>query len=75
MPNYIYMANRCCCVQLFCNFLDCSPPGSSVHGILQARIHPDPEIKPGSSVLQMRKLGDYRESHRISLWEHLQCLP
>ena len=22
----------------FCNFIDCSPPGSSVHGILQARI-------------------------------------
>ena len=25
-------------VQLFCNPLDCSPPGSFVHGILQARI-------------------------------------
>ena len=24
--------------KLFCNPLDCSPPGSSVHGILQARI-------------------------------------
>ena len=26
------------CVQLFCDPVDCSPPGSSVHGILQARI-------------------------------------
>ena len=25
-------------VQLFCDPMDCSPPGSSVHGILQARI-------------------------------------
>ena len=25
-------------VQLFCSLLDCSPPGSSVHGISQARI-------------------------------------
>ena len=42
--------------------MDCSPPRSSVHGILQARIpewvaipffrdFPDPEIKPGFSVL------------------------
>ena len=26
------------CVQLFVTPVDCSPPGSSVHGILQARI-------------------------------------
>ena len=26
------------CVQLFCDPMDCSPPGSSVHGISQARI-------------------------------------
>ena len=26
------------CVQLFCNPMGCSPPGSSVHGIFQARI-------------------------------------
>ena len=42
-----------------CNPMDCSPPGSSVHGILQARILewvaisfsrdlPDPGIKPSS---------------------------
>ena len=43
--------------------MDCSPPGSSVHGILQARIQewvafpspgdlPDPGIKPGSLSLE-----------------------
>ena len=26
------------CVWLFCDLMDCSPPGSSVHGIFQARI-------------------------------------
>ena len=42
-----------------CDPMDCSPPGSSVHGILQARILewiaisspgdlPNPEIKPAS---------------------------
>ena len=44
-----------------CNPMDCSPPGSSVHGILQARILekftcpppgylPNPEIQPRSPV-------------------------
>ena len=48
--------------------MDCSPPGSSVHGILQARILewlsfpspwdlPDPGIKPGSPVLQAESLS------------------
>ena len=47
--------------------VDCSPPGSSVHGILQARIWsgfpfsspedlPDPGIKPGSPGLQADSL-------------------
>ena len=27
-----------CCVHLFCDPMDCRPSGSSVHGILQARI-------------------------------------
>ena len=48
-----------------CDFMDCSPPGSSVHGILQARIPewvaipfsslgdlPDPGIEPRSPALQ-----------------------
>ena len=45
--------------------MDCSPPGSSIHGILQARILewertpgdlPDPGIEPGSPVLQADSL-------------------
>ena len=47
--------------------VDCSPPGSSVHGILQARTLvwvaipfsgdlPDPEVEPGSSALQADSL-------------------
>ena len=45
-----------------CNPMDCSPPGSSVHGISQARILewvdissgdlPNPAIEPGSPPLQ-----------------------
>ena len=44
----------------FCNPMDCSPPGSSVHGISQARILkwvatqgdlPDPGIEPTSPAL------------------------
>ena len=51
----------------FCNPVDCSPPGSSVHGILQARILewvvipfsrglPNPGIGPGSPALQADSL-------------------
>ena len=51
----------------FCDTMDYSPPDSSVHGILQARILewlpflsggdlPDPKIKPGSSTLQVDSL-------------------
>ena len=50
-----------------CNPVDCSPPGSSVHGILQARILervaipspgdlPNPGIKPRSPALQADSL-------------------
>ena len=43
-------------VQFFCNPMDCSPPGSPVHGSFQARIPewacpgdlPDPGIEPVS---------------------------
>ena len=51
----------------FCYPMDCSPPGSSVHGILQARILqwlplpspadlPNPGIKPRSPALQADSL-------------------
>ena len=50
-----------------CNPMDCSPPGCSVHGILQTRILewvvffspgdlPDPGIKPWSPTLQADSL-------------------
>ena len=50
-----------------CNAMDCSLPGSSVHGILQARVLewvaisspgdlPDPGIEPGSPALQVNSL-------------------
>ena len=50
--------------QILCNPVDYSPPGSSVHGILQTRIlesglpfpspgdHPEPGVEPRSSALQ-----------------------
>ena len=52
---------------ILCNHMDCRPPGSSVHGILQARIlecvavpfsweDPDPGIEPGSPTLQADSL-------------------
>ena len=42
-----------------CDPMDCSPLGSSVHGILQARILrdlPDPGVGPRSPVLQVDSL-------------------
>ena len=58
-----------------CDTMDCSPPGSSVHGILQAKILeweafpspedlPDPGIKPGFPALQAEHL--YHLSHQES---------
>ena len=40
---YMYTVEYCCCLVselclTLCNPMDYSPPGSSVHGILQARI-------------------------------------
>ena len=65
-PKTLMLRDPCMCLvaQLcltLCNPMDCSPPGSSVHGILQARILewvamsldlPDPGIKPQSPALQ-----------------------
>ena len=36
IANKIYEFVRACVPTLCCNLMDCSPPGSSVHGILQA---------------------------------------
>ena len=57
-PRNMYAKSLQSCPTL-CNLMDCSPPGSSVHGILQARLLewvacppprdlPDPGIKPAS---------------------------
>ena len=40
---YIYTVEYCCCLVsksclTLCDAMDCSPPGFSVYGILQARI-------------------------------------
>ena len=59
-----------------CNSMDCIPPGSSVHGILQARILewvvtsspgdlPEPGIKPGSPALQADTLATEPLSHKF----------
>ena len=67
--NVLHAACVCVCVLVIqscltlCDPMDCSPPDSSVHGILQARIlewvaipfqrnPPDQEIKLGSPALQ-----------------------
>ena len=65
----MHVCMLCCfsCVRFFCDSMDCSAPGSSVYGILQARILewvaiffsrdlPDPGIKPKLSALQADSL-------------------
>ena len=39
------------CVQLFCDPVDCSPPGSSAHGVFQQEYWSG--IKPASCALQV----------------------
>ena len=75
MKKSVSSLRRCCAVlclvtQLcptLCDSMDCSPPGSSVHGILQARIlewvampssgdHPNPGIELRSPTLQVDSL-------------------
>ena len=68
MENNITVLVTQLCLTL-CDHMDCSPPGSSVHGILQVRIlewvailfsrgtsQPGPGIKPQSPVLQTGSL-------------------
>ena len=66
-PSCVLVDQSC---PTFCDLIDCSPPGSSVHGILQARILewirelpfpspedlPDPGITPRSPALQADSL-------------------
>ena len=75
------MAQSC---PILCDPMDCSLPGSSVHGILQARILdwvaislssdlPDPGIEPGSPALQADALPSEPpgKSHLLSSKEIL----
>ena len=64
-----------------CDPMDCSPPGSSAHGILQARIlewvaicfsrgdHLHPGVKPRSSALQADSLLSSHIIHIMSLFQ------
>ena len=38
ISNMDFLFSRSVVPDSFCDYMDCSPPGSSVHGILQARI-------------------------------------
>ena len=60
-----------------CVPMDCSLPGSSIHGILQARIlewlpcpPPDSRIEPGSPVLQANSLSS--EPPLQTKWTHIE---
>ena len=74
-----------------CNPTDCSPPGSSAHGVLQARILewvampffgdlPNPGIEPGTPALQTDSLpseppGKKGAIKKNQLKEHLEAQP
>ena len=60
---YVCMLSLFSCVQLFCDAMDCSPPGSSVHGILQARI------------LEWVAMPSSRGSSRPRDPTHISCIP
>ena len=56
MTGYAYVCARSLCPTL-CDPVDCNPPGSSIHGILQARIlewilcpHPGDLPNPGTEL-------------------------
>ena len=62
---------------ILCNLMSCSPPGPSVHGVLQARILeellclppmdlPDPGIKPMSPTLQVDSLSTEPRGKRLT---------
>ena len=87
MQNFLRKASLCVCVcarslqscLTLCSTMDYTLPGSSVHGILQARIlewvampspgnHPNPGIEPESPALQVDSLSlDYRVSPKESI--------
>ena len=59
--NKLCVPSRCSCVQL-CSPMDYSPPGSSVHGIFQARI------------LEWVAISFFRVSSPPRGWTHVSCI-
>ena len=66
----------CYVASVICNPMDCRPPGSSVHGILQntavgfhalSRDLPNPGVEPGSPALQVDSLSLSRQGSLIYL--------
>ena len=82
--DYILISLKLCvciCSPTLCGPMDCSLPGSSVHGILQARILewvpfptqgdlPNPEIKPTSMNKDFGR-GEEAEEDVLSNWDNL----
>ena len=72
LTGYIPMQQSLCCAESFqscptmCSPMDCSPPGSSVHGILQERIHTveyDSAIKGNTFESSSNEADEHRAYH------------
>ena len=61
-PPVVVMDESLSRVQVFCDPVDCSTPGSSVHGISQARI------------LEWVAIPSFRGSSRPRDWTHVSCI-
>ena len=59
------------CVQLFEAPTDYSPPGSSIHRILQARILERVAISYSSLMSKLTKFGMYHQQSHLTLWESI----
>ena len=59
------------CVQLFETPTDYSPPGSSLHRILQARILEWVAISYSSLVSELTKFGVYHRQSHLTIWESI----
>ena len=64
---YVLVTQSC---PTLCDPTDCSPPGSSVHGILQARILEWVAISFQSTILKLFKKRKERERFRLKI---LKC--
>ena len=69
----------------YCDPMDCSPQGSSNHGILQGRILewvtfpspgdlPNPGIEPGSPALQADSLPSEPPGKPQELFQYIMCI-